>query len=224
MASVAAIPASPCTANSVRRRSQAIVRHVFLFVFDGFVEWEVAYALALLRTSAESRIIPIAVNPLPVVGLSGLRVTPERTTAAISLAPTDLLVLPGGERWECGPMDSVSDLLRIARRRRTWIAAIGTGVVPLAHAGLLRVVAHTSDGCEDGHAWLSARAPGYLGSEHHTSNRVEFDDHVLTAASSACGAFAIELLRRYANGAVDVSSASIDRLAMPPSRTQPPRG
>jgi putative intracellular protease/amidase len=73
---------------------------VHVLVFDGFADWEPAYALAELRRWGKREVVVIGFTEEPVTSLGGLRVTPDRAIADVRPADVELLVLPGGDLWE----------------------------------------------------------------------------------------------------------------------------
>jgi transcriptional regulator GlxA family with amidase domain len=183
-----------------------IDRTAYVLVFDGFVEWQVALALASLRRIAGVRVIPVGFGPLAVVGLSGLRVIPETTFHTTTIDRDDLIVLPGGELWERCEVESISAFLCRGALFGAWIAALGTGVVPLAHARLFRDRDHTSDGGAEGPSWLEAFVPRYDGRDRHRRGPTVTDGRIVTAAGTATLAFVAAILRAYAN----LSASQID--------------
>lgn len=199
-------------------------RHnVAVLIFDGAAEWQVALALTSLRRYAAMRIIPIGLGPLPILAASGLRVIPEQTLGACVLGEIAFIVIPGGELWERGPMPSVDTFLHRAATLRARIAGIGTGVIPLARAGLLDDRFHASDGGNDGGAWLRSHVPSYLGAAFHVGSASMDDRRIITAASRATSAFAGSLMR--ASGVVDAEQAEAWRQLHDPawSDSPPPR-
>lgn len=178
--------------------TEIIDRNAFVLVFDGMVEWQIALALASLRRVAGARVIPIGFGPLAVVGLSGLRIIPEGTLLTTKLQRQDLVLVPGGDVWERSEMGTMSAFLHRAGLFQTWIAGIGTGVIPIAYARLLRARTHSSNGQAEGSSWLEAYVQGYEGRALHRPHSVTTCDRVTTAAGNASLDFAAELLSGFA--------------------------
>ena len=177
---------------------EIIDRNAFVLVFDGMVEWQIALALASLRRVGGVRVVPIGFGPLAVVGLSGLRIIPEGTFLTTKLERRDLVLVPGGDVWERCEMATMSAFLHRAGLFNTWIAGIGTGVIPIAYARLLREREHSSNGRAEGPSWLEAYVRGYEGRELHRPQSVTTSDRVTTAAATASFEFAAELLQEFA--------------------------
>ena len=73
---------------------------VHVLVFEGFADWEPAYALAELRRSGGLDIVTLGFTDAPVRSMGGLRVVPDRALAGLDPAAVRLLILPGGDMWE----------------------------------------------------------------------------------------------------------------------------
>lgn len=169
-------------------------RNAAVVVFDGVAEWHVAIALASLRRYAGFRVLTIGFGHLPVLAESGLRVLPELTIGECSLDGVDALIVPGGELWERGPIATMTGFLHRASLMKTRIAAIGSGVVAVADAGLLDAGPHSSDGRDDRGAWLGALAPSYRGHLHHVDAAVTVEGDIITATGRSPLDFAAALL------------------------------
>src|SRR5688500_4499592 len=75
-------------------------RAVHVLVFDGFADWEPAYALAELRRWGKRTVVVIGFDDNPVVSMGGLRVVPDRALPNVEASDVELLILPGGDLWE----------------------------------------------------------------------------------------------------------------------------
>src|SRR5690349_23307515 len=75
-------------------------RAVHVLVFDGFADWEPAFALAELRRSGGRAVTVVGFDERPVTSMGGLRVTPERALGDVQPEAVELLILPGGDLWE----------------------------------------------------------------------------------------------------------------------------
>src|ERR687896_427850 len=73
---------------------------VHVLVFDGFADWESAYALAELRRSARLDVVSIGFTADDVTSMGGLRVRPDRALEDVRAEDVRLLILPGGDMWE----------------------------------------------------------------------------------------------------------------------------
>ena len=94
----------------------------------------------------------------PVTSASGLRVTPHASLDYMEPEDFDVLLLPGGTRWEKGDNLDIFPLLTAIAGRRPLIA-IGEAVLGLADLGLLDNIPHT--GCRPG--YIQRFCPEYTG-------------------------------------------------------------
>ncbi len=56
-----------------------------LLVFDGFADWEAAYACAELRRSGKHQVITVGFSGEPVISMGGLCVLPDLDLAELRL-------------------------------------------------------------------------------------------------------------------------------------------
>ena len=126
-------------------------RAVHMLVFDGFADWEPAYALAELRRWGKRTVVVIGFNESPVISMGGLRVVPDRALSDVDASEVELLILPGGDLWEGDyPRLALDGLLNALIAGAVPVAAICAATLAVARAGLLNDRRHTSN------------MPGYL--------------------------------------------------------------
>jgi putative intracellular protease/amidase len=119
---------------------------VHVLVFDGFADWEPAFALAELRRSGGWEVVTVGFSRAPIRSMGGLQVVPDRALGALDPATVRLFLLPGGDLWEGDyPRPELEALLHDLRERRVPIAAICGATLALARAGLLNDRSHTSN-------------------------------------------------------------------------------
>ena len=73
---------------------------VHVLVFDGFADWEAAFAMAELRRSGGLEVVTLGFSEAPVRSMGGLPVVPDRPLKGLNPAAVRLLILPGGDLWE----------------------------------------------------------------------------------------------------------------------------
>jgi putative intracellular protease/amidase len=163
---------------------------VHVLLFDGFADWEPAYALAELRRSGKRDVVVVGFNSKPVLSMGGLRVLPDRSLVEVTPDQIGLLILPGGDVWEAGdyPEPLLSALLRQLNASGVPIAAICGATFSLARAGLLNDRRHTSTVPGD----LNA-VPEYSGASHYVTAPAVTDRGVITASGLASVDFAREV-------------------------------
>jgi putative intracellular protease/amidase len=167
------------------------VKTVHLVVFDGFADWEPAFALAEVRRSGGLEVETVGFTGAPVRSMGGLRVVPDRALEGVQPERVRLLLLPGGDAWEAGayPRTGLEALLRALVTRRVPIAAICGATLAVARAGLLDDRAHTSN--EAG--WLDRLSPEYAGAARYIDALATRDRGVITASGLGPTEFAREI-------------------------------
>jgi putative intracellular protease/amidase len=164
---------------------------VHVLVFDGFADWEPAYALAEARRSGGLEVETVGFTKAPVRSMGGLRVVPDRALDGVDPARVRLLLLPGGDAWEeaAYPRAELEALLRALHARGVPIAAICGATLAAARAGLLDGRAHTSN--ESG--WLERLSPEYTGASRYVDALAVRDRGIITASGLGATEFAREI-------------------------------
>lgn len=154
-------------------------RAVHVLVFDGFADWEPAYALAELRRAGSRTVVVIGFNDDSVTSMGGLSVAPEQVLADVRAENVELLILPGGDLWESEyPRHPLEELLLALTAAAVPVAAICGATVALARAGLLNDRRHTSTMPDT----LRLHAPEYCGTAEYTTALAVNDRGIITAS------------------------------------------
>lgn len=165
-----------------------MAKAVVVLVFDGFADWEPAFALTGLRRWGGRTVLAAGYDLRPVVSMGGLRITPDRALADVSPQDTEMLILPGGDVWEAGyPAEVLDPVLGRMRAAAVPIAAICGATIAAARAGLFRGRRHTSNG----RAYLQQHAPG--SGEEYADVLAVADDGVISASGLGAVEFAAEI-------------------------------
>ena len=163
---------------------------VHVLVFDGFADWEPAFALAELRRSGGLDVVTVGFTGVPVQSMGGMRVVPDRILAGLKPVDVRLLILPGGDMWEGEyPRAELEAVLTELHQAGVPIAAICAGTLALARAGLLDDRAHTSN--ERG--YIGRMVPTYAGSSRYVDELAVRDRGVITASGVGPTEFAREI-------------------------------
>jgi putative intracellular protease/amidase len=166
-----------------------VVSAVHLLVFDGFADWEPAYAVAELRRSGGIEVVAVGFTAAPVRSMGGLPVVPDGALGDLDPARVRLLLLPGGDLWEGAyPRAGLEALLHTLMARRVPIAAICGATLALARAGLLNDRAHTGNEPDAFH-----RIPEYAGASGYVTTLAVRDRGVITASGLGPTEFAREI-------------------------------
>src|SRR5690242_19420540 len=89
----------------------------YVFLFDGFSDWEISYATVGISKSRHIQVKTIAMSLEPVSSMGGLRVMPdmdfqpETDLVDIDESNTAMLILPGGTAWEQRKNEAITPLV-----------------------------------------------------------------------------------------------------------------
>ncbi len=166
----------------------------YVFVFDGFADWEPASALAELRRTFGFSVKTFALATNTIVSMGGLKVTPDLRWEEVRPELPDILVLPGGDMWMGGEIEKITRLIEAFHQASLPVAAICAATLSLAHAGLLNHYRHTSNG--DG--FIAKYVPAYRGHDLYEKVPAVKDRNVITANGLAPFAFAAQIFRAIA--------------------------
>ena len=169
-------------------------RTAYVFVFDGFADWEPASALAELRRTFGFATTTIGLSHKSVASMGGLRVLPDLTLREFEPGTASILILPGGEFWMTVEHPEITAVVRAMDTARRPIAGICAATLALAHAGLLDNRLHTSNSV----GFIEKFVPGYPGASFYRAVPAITDRGVITASGLAPFAFAAEIFRTLA--------------------------
>jgi putative intracellular protease/amidase len=171
---------------------------IHLFVFDGFVDSEAAFAVAGLNDPAFQRepgrfhVKTVALAQTPMRSVGGLAVLPDALLDTIEPADSAMLILPGGVGWDEGQHMQSVDKARAFLAAGVPVAAICGATAGLARAGLLDERRHTSNAL----AYLRG-VPEYAGSDRYEDSPAFRDGALITAAGMAPIEFAREIFQYF---------------------------
>jgi putative intracellular protease/amidase len=163
---------------------------VHCLVFDGFADWEPAYALAEVRRSGGLQVTTVGFTSSPVSSMGGLRVLPDRSLAEVQPSQVRLFLLPGGDLWEGSyPKERLEEVLHALEQSQIPIAAICGATLALARSGLLDDRSHTSNAPD----YLTGMVSEYRGAERYVDALAVRDRHLITASGLGAAEFAREI-------------------------------
>ncbi len=166
------------------------MKTIAVLIFDGFADWEPAFALTGLRRWGKREVVTVGYNKHVVKSMGGLRVMPDRLLRDLTADDTLLLILPGGDQWlESYPSREVEEVLTTFEARGITIAGICAATTALARAGLFQERRHTSNGKE----FLLKHAPGYQTSDLYVDTLAIRDRGVISANGLGAIEFAREI-------------------------------
>src|SRR5690349_7693922 len=87
-------------------------RTAYVFVFDGFADWEPASALAELRRTFGFSVQTIGRTRNAVTSMGGTKVLPDLSISEAQLGLANVLILPGGDSWMQREFEEVTTFVK----------------------------------------------------------------------------------------------------------------
>lgn len=175
-------------------------------MFDGFADWEAAFAVAGIQQPAFQRrpggwrVKTVGLSQSMVRSMGNLAVLPDMALDQIEPKDSAMLILPGGIGWDQGQH------LEAARKAQTFldagvpVAAICGATAGLARVGVLDQRRHTSNAI----AYL--KGTGYHGTDRYEDVSAFDDGLLITAGGMAPLEFTQAIFKRlgiYSDEALD---------------------
>ena len=177
-------------------------KQIYIFLFNGFSDWEIAYLTPELKKRENFEIVYFSKDGQSVCSMGGMQVLPGKSLIEMNTEDIDLLVLPGGTAWEKGENREVDQLVQTLFTQQKTIAAICGATIYLAQLGLLDQLKHTSNDL----GYLKWTVPQYRGEVNYLNAPAVTGQHLITASGIAPIEFAQEVFRK-----LELSEADIDR-------------
>ncbi|HEX2947232.1 MAG TPA: DJ-1/PfpI family protein, partial [Clostridia bacterium] len=155
----------------------------FILIYPTFVQYEVVFTSMFMKTVGD--IATVGIDGREVTSHEGFKVNPHMKLSDLNLDEVDLFVIPGGEHVNIYGNPQLTGTLRELNKRGKVIAAICSGPVHLAKAGLL-----------DGKRYTSYRLPQCKDDFSHAErveDNVVVDGNIVTAKAVGYVDLALEL-------------------------------
>ena len=123
-------------------------RICYLFVFDGYSDWEPSLAIAGLHKFTDFSVKTLSLDGKPVRSMGNVHVQPDLALEAVLPNDVDILILPGGDAWDHGKNLEIVPLLNKVLDSNKMVAAICGATGFLAEQGYLNEIRHTSNHLE----------------------------------------------------------------------------
>lgn len=169
-------------------------RKCYLFVFDGFSDWEPGLAVAALQKYTDFEVLPFSKDGSKVKSMGNIVVQPVIAMDHVKADEVDLLLLPGGSEWDEGGNLEIRPLLNAVLEAGGSVAGICGATGFLAQQGYLDNVRHTSNHLD---YYLGAVAPDYNGRAHYIKRASVSDGQMITANGMSPVEFAEEILNHF---------------------------
>lgn len=167
-------------------------KNCYLFVFDGFADYETSLAATGIRNSNEYQLKTIGIRKEPVRTMSGMTIIPDMDFMPdadledIDKENTGMLILPGGTAWEQGKNEAITPLVAHCLLHGIPVAGICGATVFLAELGLLNRTVHTSNSMD----WLASMSNIYRGQALYRPAPSVKTEFIITANGTAAVEFA----------------------------------
>jgi putative intracellular protease/amidase len=161
--------------------------NVYLLLYNGFVEFEVAPFLTIFRN--KSKLHTFSVDDKIVPSFGGLHVQADMLLKDVESSHVDLLVIPGGDPKVYIDRKDIQDFLQELNEKGRPIAAICGGPEFLAQAGLLK-------GIKVAHGHEQEYAVQVFKESIITDEDVIVEGNIITADGQAYVEFAVEIGRQ----------------------------
>ncbi|MER8697300.1 DJ-1/PfpI family protein [Mesorhizobium opportunistum] len=163
----------------------------FLFI-EGFADWEYGLLAASAVEWFGARAVSLTPEGKPVTGISGFRLTPDRSARVDENADLDAVAVIGSDQWAGKAQPDVAGLLTAVASRDGVVGGICAGTLALARAGLFEKARHTSNGRD----WINRHEAGYAGDINYQDvPHAVADGRIVSAPGSAPGTFALAFLQ-----------------------------
>jgi putative intracellular protease/amidase len=166
-------------------------RNIILFIFEGFSDWEPAYATVGIEKSDRFRLQTVGIDKQPVRTMGGLTVVPDLEIKEVNIPETAMLILPGGEAWE-----EYGEIIKPAKNlvghclaNDVPVAAICAATTFLGQEGWLDHIAHTSNHPE----YIKGMAPEYNGTSKYKIEPAVSEREIITCSGTSPISFAREI-------------------------------
>ncbi|UQZ85827.1 putative protease YdeA [Paenibacillus konkukensis] len=170
------------------------MKEVWIFITDGFADWEASYAAAELNNPDNGyRVKTVAIDTKPKTSMGGFQVIPHYDLTKDPVqAEIAMLIVPGGTGWREDVNQQAARLVKRCLDNGIPVAAICDATTMLARHGFLDNVKHTGNRLE----WMKQGAPDYRGDVGYIEAQSVSDSLVITANGSAAAEFTRHILEK----------------------------
>lgn len=163
----------------------------YLFVFNGYSDWEPALATAGLQLFTDFDVRSFSLDGKAITSAANLTITPQLSLSELEEA--DLIIIPGGTAWSEGKNREITPFIKAALAKGKTVAAICDATLYLASEGLLDNIKHTSNDL----GMLKEAVPAYKGAANYVMKAAVADKQVITANGTAAVSFAHEIFKKF---------------------------
>lgn len=158
----------------------------YVFLYDGFADFEIAPLLLFLREKTE--VITFSFEKGVQRSEEQLKVVIDQSVSEVDPEDVDLIIIPGGDPEPHKERTDFHTLLKKVHERGKIVAAICGGPGFLAHAGLLK-------GLRIAHGYSPEDAVRVFEGSEITDEDVIVEGNIITARGQAFAEFVVEVYR-----------------------------
>ena len=167
-------------------------KSVYIFLFNGFSDWEISYLTPELQKSEKIELKYFSINGKNVKSMGGLNITPDYSIDQIIENQISVLILPGGTAWENNSINGIDKLIENLNTENKTIGAICGATTYLAQKGYLDNLEHTSNAL----FYLQNFAKKYNGKNNYKNELAVTDKNLITANGIGPIEFAREIFKK----------------------------
>ncbi|MEQ8945967.1 MAG: type 1 glutamine amidotransferase family protein [Balneola sp.] len=165
---------------------------VYIFLFDGFSDWEISFLTPELQKSEKIDLKYFSINGEVIKSMGGLTITPDYSIDQINPENISVLILPGGVAWEDNSITGIDELTEKLHKTNKTIGAICGATTYLARKGYLENLDHTSNAL----FYLKNFVKEYNGEANYTDELAVTHQNLITANGIGPIEFAREVFKK----------------------------
>ena len=167
------------------------MKEILFVILNDFADWEAAPLAAAINQKEDFCVKTVSTAKKSVVSIGGFSVIPDYDISETLNREFAGLILIGGKSWRTEDAKQVTELVRLAVKKNTVVAAICDATVYLGKMGALNEIEHTSNQLEDLQSYAGEK---YTGASRYTNQQAVRSGNFVTANGTANLEFAREVL------------------------------
>jgi len=80
------------------------IKNVYIFLFNGFSDWEISYLAPELVQSENINLKYFSIDGLEIISMGGLKIIPDLSILELEFNTVSALILPGGGAGKKSPL------------------------------------------------------------------------------------------------------------------------
>lgn len=165
---------------------------VYIFLFNGFSDWEISYLTPELKKSEKIELQYFSIDGKNLKSMGGLNISPDFSIDQVDSDKISILILPGGSAWENDSINGIDKLIEKLNKENKTTGAICGATTYLAREGYLDNLEHTSNAL----FYLQNFAENYDGKDYYKDDLAVTDKNLITANGIAPIEFTREILKK----------------------------